>query len=146
MTPAPRSVTSLLHTADSELGAIARRAGYLATVRRVVLDALPADAAAHVHVAAVDSNRLLLHTESAGWATRLRYTEPAIQRALAQRLRLHADRVIIRVRPDLAPPARRRIKRHISAANREHMRQMADYIDNPELARVLLRLADRVTD
>lgn len=143
MSSGPRPVKSLLHTVDAELGSIVRHAGHLRRVRDAILTALPPAAAAHVHVATVDTQRLLLHVDSAGWATRLRYAEPAIRHALAQRLRLHVDKMVTRVRPELAPAPRARIKRQISAANRGHMRQVAGYIDHPELAQMLLRLAEQ---
>lgn len=141
MTSGPQAVNILLHTNDAGLGAVARHARYLARVRQVVAGAAPASAAAHIHVAAIDARRLLLHTDSAGWATRLRYAEPAIRRALAQRLRLHTDTIVTRVRPELAQPERACVKREISSANREHMRRVAEHIDHPELAQTLLRLA-----
>lgn len=141
MTTGPQAVNILLHANDAELGAVARHARYLARVRQVVADAAPSGAAAHIHVAAVDAKRLLVHTDSAGWATRLRYADPAIRRALAQRLRLHTDTIVTRVRPDLARPERVCVQREISSANREHMRRVAEHIDHPELARTLLRLA-----
>src|SRR5690625_1595173 len=95
----PRPLKSLLHTVDAELGSIVRHAAHLRRVREAVLTALPAQAGDHVHVASVDPGRLLLHVDSAGWATRLRYAEPAMRHALAQRMRLHVDHIITRVRP-----------------------------------------------
>lgn len=141
MSSGQQSVRSLLYSIDGEFGAILRHSGYLAKVRGVVLDVLPGSAAAHVHVASVANGRLLLHVDSAGWATRLRYAEPSIQRALAQRLRLHTDKVVVRTRPDLAQSAPQRTERRISAANREHIRRVAEYIDHPALAQTLQRLA-----
>lgn len=145
MAATPQSVKTLLHSVDSELGTIVRQARYLGTVRNVILEVLPGNAAEHVHVADIDGHRLVLHTDSASWATRLRYSEPGICRALAQRLRVHTDKIVTRVRPDLARPEPGTSRRYISAHNCGHMRQVADYIDDPELARSLQRLADRAT-
>lgn len=136
-----RPIKSLLHAVDGELGAIVRQAGQLEALRKVVLEVLPETAADHVHVAGLDHGRLLMHVDSAGWATRLRYAEPSIRRALAQRLRLHADNIVTRVRPALAQATRPVVERRISAANRDHMRRVAAYIDHPRLAQTLLRLA-----
>lgn len=145
MNSTPQPIKSLLHGLDDPFGSIVKQARQLDTVRSTVLEALPDHAAAHIHVAAVDNARLVLHTDNAGWATRLRYAEPSIRRALAQRLRLHTDRVVTRVRPGLAPAATPRRQRRISTANREHMRRVSGHIDNPELAHTLQRLADRTS-
>ncbi|HLQ85274.1 MAG TPA: DciA family protein [Salinisphaeraceae bacterium] len=142
MNSRPRPVKSLLYMMDAELGAVVRRAGYLDSVRQAVLAALPQNAAEHVHVADVDRQQLLLVTDSAGWATRLRYAAPSIQRALAQRMRLHVEAVAARVRPMLARQEKKRVPRHISAANRAHMRGVADHIEHAGLAQALRRLAD----
>lgn len=141
MNTGPQAIHILLHTNGAELGTIAQHAKYLARVRDAILMVMPDSAAAHIHVAAVDHQRVLLHTDSAGWATRLRYAEPALRRTLAQRMRLHCDRIVTRVRPDLAPRERARVERSISPANREHMQRVAAYIDHPELAQTLARLA-----
>lgn len=141
MKTGPQAVNVLLHTNGAELGAIAQHAKYLARVRDSILAVMPDSAATHIHVAAVDHKRVLLYTDNAGWATRLRYAEPALRRTLAQRMRLHTDRIITRVRPELAPREPVRVERHISPANREHMQRVAAYIDHPELARTLSRLA-----
>jgi|SRR5699024_7359655 len=143
MSSGPKPLKSLLHAVDAELGSIVRHAEHLRRVRAVVLTALPAQAGSHIHVAAVDPGRMLLHVDSAGWATRLRYAEPAIRQALAQRMRLHIDNITTRVRPQLAPTPRRLVQRRISADNRSHMHQIAAYIDHPELAQSLHRLADQ---
>lgn len=137
-----RPIKSLLRNVDGELGAIVRQAGHLGALRKIVLEVLPETASDHVHVAGLDHGRLLVHVDGAGWATRLRYAEPSIRRALAQRLRLHADDIVTRVRPALAQAARPPVERRISAANRNHMRRVAAHIDHPGLAQTLLRLAD----
>lgn len=142
MQPGPRRLESLLYTLNAELGTILRHADYLQRIREAMADVLPATAAAHIHVAAVDDRHLLVHTDSTGWATRLRYAEPAIRRALAQRLRLYVETVRIRVRPALTPPAAQPVERRISGANRDYIRRIAGYIDDEDLARALHALAD----
>src|SRR5690625_607402 len=112
----PRPVNNLLHTASSDFGLVVRHAQYLRRLRDAVISTLPEAATAHVHVAGMHDTQLVIHTDNTGWATRLRYAEPGIRRALAQRLRLHVDRIRIRVRPDLAQTQTLPVMRHISAA------------------------------
>lgn len=143
MNSGPKPITNLLHTAHSELGMILRQAEYLRRVAAAVITALPAAAADHVHVASVDNRCLVVHTDNTGWATRLRYAEPAIRRALAQRLRLHVDTLRVRVRPQLATVPTPPVIRYISPANCDYMRRVADHIDDATLAQALRALANQ---
>src|SRR5699024_6751357 len=142
MNPGPRPLPTLLHTLNADLGMLLRHAEYLQAVRKAVTEALPEAAADHIHVATIDRQQLVLHTDSTGWATRLRYAETAIQRGLAQRMRLHVERVLIRVRPALARTPTAPIERHISSANCDYMRRIADHVDDAELARALRTLSN----
>src|SRR5699024_8536684 len=142
MNPGPQPLRTLLHTLNADLGTLLRHAEYLQAVRKAVTDVLPEAAADHIHVAAIDRQQLVLHTDSTGWATRLRYAEALIQRGLAQRMRLQIERVLIRVRPALARTEAEPVERHISNAKRDYMRRIADYVDDAELARALLALAN----
>lgn len=146
MNSGPRPVNNLLHTASSDFGLVVRHAQYLRRLQNTVICALPEAAATHVHVAGLHDTQLLIHTDNTGWATRLRYAEPGIRRALAQRMRLHVDRIRVRVRPGLAQSQTLPVERHISTANRDYMRSVAGYIGDTDLARALLALADASED
>lgn len=141
MNSSPRSIKTLLHTVNPELGVILRHAEHLRRVRTAVIKALPDAAADHIHVADISPQQLILHTDNTGWATRLRYAEPAIRRILAQCLRLHVEHIKVRVRPSLARPTSTPVERQISRANRDYIKRVAGYIDDAELTRALLALA-----
>ncbi|HET7313166.1 DUF721 domain-containing protein [Salinisphaera sp.] len=118
------------------------RARFLARIRAALLEILPAAAAPQLQVAAYEDYQLRLHVASAAWATRLRYMEPQLTRALAQRMRLQVDGVRIKVRPvALGPFQAERRARYISAATRCHLEQTAGYIEDRALAEALRRLA-----
>ncbi|MES1940370.1 hypothetical protein T5B8_09009 [Salinisphaera sp. T5B8] len=138
----PRSIQSLLHTATPDIADLIGRARFLERMRAAILEILPDAAGPHLRVAAYDHYRLRLHVTNGGWATRLRYMQPAIIQALAQRMRVHVDDLQIRVRPDnpdrQAATAR---PRPISAANRAHITQIAAYVTDASLADALARLA-----
>lgn len=137
----PRSIQSLLHTATPDIADLIGRARFLERMRRAVLDILPDAAADHVRVAAYDNYRLRLHVTHGGWATRLRYMQPAIAQALAQRMRLHIEHVEIKVRPAVSPAPPPVVARVISDNTRAHIRRTAHYIEDSELAGALERLA-----
>jgi hypothetical protein len=137
----PRSIQSLLHTATPDIADLIGRARFLERMRQSILEILPEAAAPHVHVAAYEGYRLRLHVTHGGWATRLRYMQPAIVQALAQRMRLNIEGVDIKVRPDPTPAAPPAVARVISERTRAHLRQTAHYIGDRDLATALERLA-----
>lgn len=137
----PRSIQSLFHTATPDIADLIGRARFLERMRASILEILPDAAGAHVRVAAYGNYRLRLHVSNGAWATRLRYMQPAIIQALAQRMRLHVVNVDVKVRPDPHPPAVPAPARLISDAARVHIRRTAHYIEGRELAEALERLA-----
>jgi len=137
----PRSIQSLLHAAAPDIADLIGRARFLSRMRAAILDMLPPAAAGQLQVAAYDQYRLTLHVSHGGWATRLRYMEPAIAQALAQRMQLHVEAITVRVRPPTEKPPSPAVARHISAANRAHIERVAGHVGNDELARALSRLA-----
>ncbi|MES1928286.1 Zn-ribbon-containing, possibly RNA-binding protein [Salinisphaera dokdonensis CL-ES53] len=137
----PRSLQSLLHTATPDIADLIGRARFLERMRASILEILPDAAQPHVRVAAYDNYRLRLHVTHGGWATRLRYMQPAIAQALAQRMRLHIEHVEIKVRPETDETAPVRVPRFISDTAREHIRRSAHYIEDRELAGALEKLA-----
>ena len=137
----PRSIQSLLHTATPDIADLIGRARFLERMRRAILEILPEAAGAHVRVAAYDNYRLRLHVTHGGWATRLRYMQPSIAQALAQRMRLHIEQVEIKVRPNPNPVAPAPVPRFMSDTARTHIRRSARYIEDSELAGALERLA-----
>lgn len=142
MGSAPQSIQSLLHVAAPDMADILGRARFLARIRAALLEILPDAAAPQVQVAAYEAYHLRLHVASAAWATRLRYMENQLARALAQRMRLQIDGIRIKVRPvNLGPFQREQRARYMSSQARRHLEQAATYIDDRPLADALRRLA-----
>lgn len=142
MGSAPQSIQSLLHIAAPDMADILGRARFLARIRAALLEILPEAAAPHIQVAAYEGYHLRLHVASAAWATRLRYMENQLVRALAQRMRLQVNGIRIKVSPvNLGPfqPVQR--ARYLSIDTRRHLEQTAAYIDDRPLAEALRRLA-----
>jgi hypothetical protein len=139
----PQTIQSLLHAAEPDLARLIGRARFLARVRAALVETLPDRAAARIHVAGYDDYCLTLHVAEAAWATRLRYMEADLCRALARRMRLQIDRVQIRVRPVVAagPEPGEPRSRVLSAETRQLLERSAAHIDAPDLAAALYRLA-----
>jgi Protein of unknown function (DUF721). len=137
----PLSIQSLLHTAAPDIADLLGRARFFERMRASILAILPDAAGPHVRVAAYDNYRLRLHVSNGGWATRLRYMQPAIIQALAQRMRLHVVDIQIRVRPAAPSATHERTPRFVSDTARTHILRSAHYIEDRELAAALKRLA-----
>lgn len=137
----PRSIQSLLHTATPDIANLIARARFLDKMRSAIVAMLPPAAAEQIQVAAYDQYRLTLHVTHGGWATRLRYMQPAIAQALAQHMQLHIEVVNVRVRPPSGPPPAPARARHISASNRTNIQRMAGFVGDGDLAAALTRLA-----
>lgn len=118
------------------------RARFLARIRAALLEILPEAAGSQIQVAAYEDYCLRLHVANAAWATRLRYMEVQLARALAQRMRLQVNRIQVKVRPvGLGPFETVKRPRLMSERTRAHLQQTAGYIDDRELANALRRLA-----
>lgn len=138
----PQTIQSLLHSATPDIARLVGRARFLSRMRSALLEILPETAATRVHVADYEDRLLTLHVSDAAWATRLRFMEKEISRALAQRMRLQVDRVRVQVRPDRMQdiePATR--PRQMSHAARRQIERSAAYTEDPALAEALRRLA-----
>lgn len=142
MKKAPRSVDALLRSPPQALTSVLRQVTFLQEIEALVHEGLPPDARREVRVAACDDHRLVLLVSNAGWATRLRYQQSGIRRALAQRLRRHVERVEIRIRPLPHSEPSRRVRSHLSPQAREHIAASARWVDDPGLARALRRLSE----
>jgi|SRR5690554_2007353 len=132
---------------QSGLQQIMRHARLIVRLQQLVQQNLPTAAAAHCRLANYNQGRLLLVVDNAHWATRLRYQ----QEQLAERLRQHPQfaelRLIqFRVRPqqqDLAQQQLPATPRHsIPAQARQAISQCAENIEDEQLRKALLRLAN----
>ncbi len=78
----------------------------MVALRNSVAELLPEDHRAHLHgVSLKEDQSLILLTESAAWASRFRYLEPAVRQGLQTKTGLAISRVIIKVRPPATSPS-----------------------------------------
>ena len=139
MARSPKSVRHLLKDKPTLkiLGLeISAQRALLQRVRRL----LPADLAPHCLAAREHDGRLILHTDSAAWATRLRFMAPQLQRRLEGEL---PDVRGITVRLLLQQPARapRHRSVHKSAVAAAIIHESARDTKQPQLREALIRLS-----
>ncbi|NNC23534.1 DUF721 domain-containing protein [Salinisphaera sp. USBA-960] len=136
----PRSLQAVLYAAS---GHTLRRASYLRRIHSVVASQLPPGLSDQVHTAGFGGARLRLHVPNGTLATRIRYLQPALARALARTHRLKLDTVDVKVRPDeFIQPPERRTKRDIPADVAQQMQSIAGGVNHPPLANALRQLAE----
>lgn len=127
---------------DAHLGRILRKARHLKALEARLAQVLPPELAAHVRVADVRGDVLILGARSNAAASRLRYAGPDILKALAPDCRKPPRRVQVRVlkappTPPPSPPARP------EAADGAAIEQAARGLSDPELRATMERLARR---
>lgn len=139
MSRSPKSVRRLLKDKPTlkilELEISAQKA-LLGRVRRL----LPAELAAHCVAARQHGGRLILHADSAAWATRLRFMAPQLQRLL------EADSpglggITVRLLLQQPPRAARHRSVHRSDVAAAIIHDSARYTKYPQLREALLRLS-----
>lgn len=88
--------------ADPQLNGIVQRARELQSLEQLIRSWLPQTLAAHVKLAAVRDDTLVLSTSSAAWATKLRFESPGILAAARRNESLRDVRVVkIRINSDI---------------------------------------------
>ena len=139
----PRRVDSILR-GTGPAGALAAEARILVRVERVVHRILGEESVSHVRAAGLSPNSLTLLADSPAWASVARFRAPDIcadVRSEIPRIR-HARVAIMETETPMErrPAAERR---SISPSTARVLRSVARSIDNPRLARILIRLAAR---
>ncbi len=100
--------------------------------------------AKHCRVVFLDQGTIVLATDSAAWATQIRYQQIEI----LEKLRLHADlkvnalRCIVQSADAWAKTATTSPAKPLSANTKTHLREMAENISSATLRAALLRLAN----
>jgi hypothetical protein len=96
----PIPVSELLAQGKAKLERLKAGAETASKTLVAVQRALPADAASHLWGASLDADGVLtLLTDSGGWASRIRYAVPALERVVALALERDITRTTVRVKP-----------------------------------------------
>ena len=139
----PRRIGSILRGLGPS-GALAAKARVLVRVERVVHRILGEESALHVRAGRLSGSSLTLTADSPAWASLARFRAPDIRDAIRSELpRLRAVRVAVRDTETAAEPRPAERHRSLSPSAARVLRSAARSIDNPRLARILIRLAAR---
>lgn len=144
---APRRIGSILRGAGPS-AALAAKARLLVRVERAVHRILGEESVLHVRAGRLSRTSLVLTADSPAWASIARFRAPDVRASLRAELpglRLRKVRVVVREAEaapgsGTGPPAP---PRPLSPFAAGVLRSVARSIDNPRLARVLMRLAAR---
>ncbi len=143
----PRSMAGILSggaTTDAPLAAVLRQASVLRILEDALRQHLPEPLNQHFRVARVEAPaRLVLVTDSAVWATQLRYQSAVLLEALARAGGAACHKVEIKIGPLSASPPRPAPQPPLTAAAAQFIRRTADHVGDEELAAALRQLALR---
>lgn len=130
----------------NSLGSLSDKAEYLRRLDHVVKILLSADLAQHCQVANVRDNVLILHLDSAEWATQLHYhTAELLNQLRQQKCYVALCSIQYKIRPAASKNQKKATlaAAPLSATTRDLLRKTAKTLENKELAEVLERLSAR---
>ena len=141
--PEPKRIGSILRGTGPP-GALAEKARTLVRVERVVHRILGGKSAPHVRAGRLSATSLILTTDTSAWASIARFRAPDVRAALRSELpHLREVRVVIRDMEHPAMPTSAAVPGTLSPFAARLLRSVARSLDNPNLARILIRLAAR---
>ena len=147
-TQKPISVANILERiSTSGHSSIALRARQIAEIEHKIIGLLPENLASQCRVAGLADGRLKLVCDSPAWAARVRFQGARLVQQLTRNGSVTVRTVQVRVLPtaeNRPEPLARRAR--MTAENARLLRQTAEAIADPNLARALARLAGRGTD
>jgi hypothetical protein len=141
----PRRIGSILRGTGPS-GALAAKVRVLVRVERAVHRVLGEKSIAHVRAGRLSRSSLTLTTDSPAWASITRFRVPDIRAAIRSEPdlpRLRDVRIVIRETETPVEPRPASEHRSLSPFAARVLRSVARSIDNPRLARALIRLAAR---
>ncbi len=108
----------------------------------IVKTALPSDIAKSVNHCVRSKQRLLLYTESASWASQLRFFHQAILNKLAETEYKNIQTLQVKIQPKLFEQKSVRIAQLPSADNIRMIQEQVKHQEQDELNQALLRLSN----
>lgn len=130
-----------LHRQKGVLGQLVAQADQLAQSSQLFLAYLPPHLRGHATLVRMDREGWEVQTDSASWATRLRYALPSIRQALGQHLEIELPKPRIRIVPAAAPPPRRP-PLTLTEHNARLLEATAHNLGDTRLSAALRRLAE----
>ncbi|MCP5215463.1 MAG: DUF721 domain-containing protein [Pseudomonadales bacterium] len=140
---AETEISRLINARDSALARLIDRAQKILSLQSKVSARIPKDCQAFCHFLSYRDGLLKLQADSATWATRLRFQQPQIMAQLKQLAEFHdIEQIRILVRPQYVKPNPKITAKPISPAAADHLRTIADTLDQPELSAALRHIIE----
>jgi hypothetical protein len=131
-----------LHRQKGVLGQLLAQADQLAQSSQIFRAYLPPHLRDHAILVRMDHEGWEVQTDSASWATRLRYALHGIRQVLGQHLEIELPKPRIRIVPAAAPPPPRRPPLTLTEHNARLLKATAHTLGDTRLSAALLRLAE----
>ncbi len=141
--PAPiPTVGETLRRQKGVLGQLMVQADQFTQSNRIFQAYLPPHLRDHAVLVRMDQDGWEVQTDSASWATRLRYALHSIRQALGQHLGISLPKPRIKIVPADLPPLPRRPRLTLSESSARLLEATAHNLGNTRLSTALLRLAE----
>ena len=136
-------ITSLLRK-DSATGALVKQALTLSDLNTLLKQHLPARFAEHITLSAIKGRTILLHSDSAAWASQLRYITPELVESLntVEEFQNILD-VRVKVRPESLPVDRQREPLTLSQASADAINRYSSSLTNDKTREAFKRIAKK---
>lgn len=133
-----------LRRPKGRLAGVIAQSDRLIRINRLLRAYLPPHLQDRARIVAITPQSWIVQTESAAWATRLRYILPGLQRQLSLELKQAVPELKLRIEPlreaRSAEPARRLT---LTEQNAELIKGVAQSVNDERLGAALLRLASK---
>jgi hypothetical protein len=138
-----RLISERLRRSHGRLGRLLTHANELAQINRVMHAFLPSHLREYANLVACHPDAWIIHTESAAWATRLRYVLPTLRQQLADHLACEVPKLRLRIRPKNARPDRSASIRRMTVSDQaaEVLEGAANDVNDTRLSSAMKRLA-----
>lgn len=143
----PRAIPSAadyLSRQQGTLGRLMARADRLNRCNQIFRAYLPAHLRDHVVLISLDQENWTVHTDSASWATRLRYALNSVRDALGRQLGIPLPKPRIQVAPASLPSRPRRARLTLTERSAKLLEITAGNVPDARLSMALRRLAAHV--
>jgi len=138
----PIPLKNIVNSNSSKLRQLTKNIQHIKQLNRRLTGILPASATQHCQIGSINDQTLILHCQSAAWATRIRFEQSKIIKAFRD---LGIKSVSVHIQQPGNLVARRSLppKREISPKSATLLQQLAENAGNDKLKAALRRLAQR---
>ena len=137
-----KALGDILSDQGSTLANLMKRANQALNVEQFVLQHLDADARAHCQLVTVRRHTLVLQTETAAWATRIRFQQAEVVKQLKQTPAFsEITRIEVKIRPQAKRQKEPQRAKPLSSDSAHFLTETADSFGDDPLAEALKRLA-----